>query len=82
LTWYKLAAAQDNADAENSLGKLYEDGRGLKQDYELAAAWYRKAAEHVPDLGGAGQGRNNLGCLYMQGGRPTRFHSWRICGFA
>jgi uncharacterized protein len=28
---------------------------------------YRKAAEHVPDLGGAGQGRNELGLLYMDG---------------
>jgi uncharacterized protein len=25
------------------------------------------AAEHVPDLGGAGQGRNNLGLLYLNG---------------
>ena len=25
------------------------------------------AAEHVPDFGGAGQGRNNLGLLYLNG---------------
>jgi TPR repeat protein len=25
------------------------------------------AGEHVPDLGGAGQGRNNLGLLYLHG---------------
>ena len=31
------------------------------------AVAYRKAAEHVPDLGGAGQGRNNLGNLYEEG---------------
>jgi TPR repeat protein len=67
LQWYTLSAAQDNADAENSLGKLHENGGGVKPDYILAAAWYRKAAEHVPDLGGAGQGRNNLGWLYLQG---------------
>ena len=59
---------------KNSLGQMYEEGRGVKQDYSLAAAWYRKAAEHVPDLGGAGQGRNNLGLLYMQGlGVPRDF---------
>jgi Sel1 repeat len=29
--------------------------------------WYRNAAEHDPDLGGAGQGRNNLGLLYLEG---------------
>jgi uncharacterized protein len=44
-----------------------EDGEGVKQNYVLAAEWYRKAAEHVPDLGGAGQGRNDLGLLYMNG---------------
>jgi hypothetical protein len=33
----------------------------------VAAKWYRKAAEHVPDFGGAGQGRNNLGLLYLSG---------------
>jgi TPR repeat protein len=46
---------------------MYEDGEGVQQNYTLAANWYRKAAEHVPNLGGAGQGRNNLGLLYMNG---------------
>ena len=30
---------------------MYEDGEGVEQNYALAAEWYRKAAEHVPDLG-------------------------------
>ena len=46
---------------------MYADGEGVQQDYVLAAQWYRKAAEHVPDRGGAGQGRNDLGLLYMEG---------------
>jgi hypothetical protein len=46
---------------------MYEFGEGVQQNYILAAKWYRKAAEHVPDLGGAGQGRNNLGLLYLNG---------------
>ena len=46
---------------------MYEHGEGVPQNYVLAAQWYRKAAEHVPDFGGAGQGRNNLGLLYMDG---------------
>ncbi|PYU04330.1 MAG: hypothetical protein DMG34_10550 [Acidobacteria bacterium] len=33
----------------------------------MAAKWYRKAAEHDPDWGGAGQGRNHLGILYLDG---------------
>jgi len=46
---------------------MYKDGEGVPQNYVLAAKWYRKAAEHVPDFGGAGEGRNNLGLLYMDG---------------
>src|SRR5207237_533030 len=39
----------------------------VQRDCVQAARWYRKAAENVPDRGGAGQGRNNLGMLYMEG---------------
>jgi hypothetical protein len=53
---------------------MYEDGEGVRQNYVFAARWYRKAAEHVPDLGGAGAGRNNLGLLYLDGlGVPKDF---------
>ena len=65
--WLSSAAAQGNPDAQFALGQMYENGEGMRQDYAQAAYWYRKAAEHVPDFGGAGQGRNNLGMLYMQG---------------
>jgi TPR repeat protein len=67
LKWYKLAAEGGDPDAQVELGQRYEDGAGIEQNYELAAEWFRKAAEHVPDLGGAGQGRNRLGLLYMEG---------------
>jgi TonB family protein len=67
LKRFRKSAEQGNPDAQNALGQMYEDGRGLIQDYSLAAEWYRKAAEHEPDLGGAGQGRNNLGMLYLYG---------------
>jgi hypothetical protein len=63
----KQAAERGYVDAEAELGRCYEDGDGVEQNYALAAEWYRKAAEHVPNLGGAGQGRNNLGILYMDG---------------
>jgi TPR repeat protein len=47
---------------------------------DRAAYRYRTAAEHVPDRGGAGQGRNNLGLLYMDGlGVPqdyTQAYMW------
>ena len=67
LKWYRKSSAKGNPDAQNSLGQMYEDGEGVKQSYVLAAKWYRKSAEHVPDFGGAGQGRNNLGLLYLEG---------------
>jgi uncharacterized protein len=44
-----------------------QDGEGVRQNCTQAADWYRLAAEHVPDFGGAGQGRNNLGLLYLNG---------------
>jgi len=50
-----------------SIGQAYEVGDGVPQNYVQAAEWYRKAAEHVPDYGGAGQGRNDLGLLYLDG---------------
>jgi TPR repeat protein len=46
---------------------MYEGGEGVERNYVLAAKWYRKAANHVPDFGGAGQGRNRLGLLYLDG---------------
>jgi TPR repeat protein len=67
LKWFRRSAEQGNPDAQNELGRMYEEGEGVSQNYALAAKWYRKTAEHVPDLGGAGQGRNNLGLLYLDG---------------
>src|ERR1700720_3989101 len=74
LTWFTKGAARGNADAQNELGRMYEDGEGVAQNYALAAKWYLRAAEHDPDFGGAGQGRNNLGLLYLNGhGVPQDF---------
>jgi TPR repeat protein len=74
LRWFRKAAAQGDPNAQNCLGQMFEDGEGVQQDYTEAAKWYRMAAEHVPDFGGAGQGRNNLGLLYLNGdGVPKDF---------
>jgi TPR repeat protein len=67
LKWLRRSAARGNPDAQVSLGQMYEHGRGAKQNYKLAAKWCRMAAGHVPDFGGAGQGRNDLGLLYLEG---------------
>src|ERR1700752_5081721 len=67
LRWLRKSAEQGDPDSQHSLGQMYENGEGAIRNCSLAAKWYRKAAEHDPDLGGAGQGRNNLGMLYLYG---------------
>lgn len=37
-------AEEGNAVAQARLGRLYDQGLGVKQDYAQAASWYRKAA--------------------------------------
>ena len=73
LKLYRLSAKQGNPDAQVSLGQMYEDGEIVPQDYLEAAKWYRKAAEHFPNLGGAGQGRNSLAELYREGRLPPDY---------
>jgi TPR repeat protein len=42
--WAPLAEKGDAA-AQYHLGLLYEEGQGLKQDYDLARFWYLRAAQ-------------------------------------
>jgi TPR repeat protein len=51
-----------DALAQNNLGNLYDDGKGVPHDYAQAAIWYRKAAEQ-----GLAEGQYNLGLLYTEG---------------
>jgi len=41
----KDSAEQGFADAQYQLGKIYEYGEGVPQNYNKAAEWYKKAAE-------------------------------------
>ena len=43
--WYRKAAEQGYADAQNNLGMMYVNGQGVPQDYAEAAKWTRKAAD-------------------------------------
>lgn len=65
--WLSMAAKQGEPAAQDALGQTYEYGDGVPQDYGLAAYWYRQAADHTMDLGGAGQGAHNLSLLYEDG---------------
>ena len=39
------AADQGMADAEFVMGQLFQQGRGLTQDEQMAREWYQKAAD-------------------------------------
>ncbi len=57
--WYRLAAAQGDADAQSKLGLIYSTGQGVVQDYAEAVKWYRLAAAQ-----GLAQAQVNLGLMY------------------
>ena len=60
--WFEKAAEQGNANAQNNLGNLYENGLGVEKDYTKAKEWYEKAAER-----GVATAQYNLGFLYHRG---------------
>ena len=62
ITYFKQAAEQGHAEAQNHLGVCYANGRGVAQDYYEAVKWYRKAAEQ-----GDAKAQNNLGYNYANG---------------
>jgi TPR repeat protein len=55
-------AEQGDASAQHQLGRLYELGRGIPQDYVEAARWYRLAAEQ-----GLAEAQIDLGLMYYDG---------------
>ena len=42
--WFRKAAEQGNAEAQNNLGLMYEVGQGVAQDFVQAQIWYNLAA--------------------------------------
>ena len=72
--WAPLAE-DGNANAQNNLGAMYENGQGIAADMKEAARWYRRAAEQAHT-----DAQMNLGRLYMTGQGvvedPIRAHMW------
>jgi len=56
-----LARAGD-AQAQSNLGFMYQEGKGIPQDYAEALKWFRKAA-----VQGNALGQSNLGLMYAEG---------------
>jgi TPR repeat protein len=59
---YLRAAGWEYAPAQNNLGAMYHNGKGVAQDDAEAARWYRKAAEQ-----GYVIAQSNLGGMYYRG---------------
>ena len=59
--WMPSAEGGD-ADAQTSVGEIFERGLGGEPNYEAALIWYRKAADK-----GNARAQFNLGTLYEQG---------------
>ena len=60
VEWYRKAAENGYAVAQNNLGNCLYSGRGCTQNYQEAVEWYRKAAEQSH-----AQAQTNLAdCLY------------------
>ena len=69
LHWLRRAAEQGDAGAQNNLGLVYYDGKGVPQDYKVAALWYRRAADQ-----GQVEAQYNLGVMYYEGkGVPQNY---------
>jgi hypothetical protein len=45
--WCRKAADQGHALAQNNLGTMFYEGRGVAQSGVEAARWYRKAADGI-----------------------------------
>ena len=56
------AAEQGLAKAQYNLGLMFNNGKGVKQDYLQCVSWYRKAAEQ-----GHAKAQYNLGVAYTLG---------------
>ena len=63
----KKAAEGGDAEAQFRLGRMYADGKGVKQDYKQAVEWYRKAAEQ-----GLANAQNHMGVMYKNGRGVTK----------
>jgi TPR repeat protein len=63
LAWYLLAARENNSYAQNNIGFLYYNGRGVPINYLCALKWYLKSAEGNKDENAS----DNIGKLFEHG---------------
>ena len=75
LTKFRSAAQQGSASAQFSLGLMYDEGKGVAQDFKEAVRWYKLAAAQ-----GNAKAQFNLGISYGKGEGVAqdylRAHTW------
>ena len=64
VKWYRLAAAQGNADAQYNLGRLYYLGTGVPEDFVQAYKWF--------NLSGAGGDADGVTNTYLLAAKMTK----------
>ncbi len=62
LKWYLKAVKQNLPEAQNNIGFMYLEGRGVAKDCQKAAEWFQKAAEQ-----GYALAQYNLAVMYLNG---------------
>lgn len=60
--WFRMAAEQGHAVAQNQLGYCYECGKGVLRDNREAVNWYMKSADQGDETA-----QYNLGACYAKG---------------
>lgn len=69
--WFEQAAAKGHREAQFELATMFENGRGVPQNYERAAALYRAAAEQ-----GQEQSAIMLGDLFLKMAKLPLAYMW------
>ena len=62
MQWYRLAADQGDATAEDDIGEFYYYGHGVRVDYGQALSWYQLSAAK-----GNATAEDGIGALYARG---------------
>ena len=62
--WYLKAANLDEAIAQRRVGRMYLEGRGVKQDFEKARFWFERA---ISNRDSSNDAMTDLGWMYEQG---------------
>lgn len=69
LKYFRLAANENYAPAQDKLAWMYQNGWGVTQDYSQAVSWFRKAAEQ-----GNTEALASMGLMYLKGwGVPQNY---------